>query len=387
MNYRRWMIGVVALLWLATFGASAAPYRQIDFNGAAHPGLKRIALFSIDEPRKFAIEGRGVNPLLLFGALGGAIAEAELDPYAKALADRKIRIGASLVAALKLELQSRGYEVIEVPSPPVSVSDALKKETLAPVASADAMLIVTLPVNGFKLSSSKDAYEPLLVVSARLIAAERSEPLYNKGYTVGLQPKSGDGGGRFLQSDARYAGDAQSIVTMAEETSGGIIAAHKQIAARIAADLAPSRAYAESPPRTSMRVVAPPAVTPPSEGRDVVQEGTTYIGSMRCGAYEGTGRVEFPGAWVAPARMMIRGGQATMERGDGKYSESLSGRVDGSMMGLRGRGAMNATPNAYWVTHVWGQFSGTQDRFDGTAEIADSKGQIFRRCSVDLVRH
>ncbi|MGZ4543473.1 MAG: hypothetical protein ACXVXI_10195, partial [Mycobacteriaceae bacterium] len=92
-------------------------------------------------------------------------------------------------------------------------------------------------------------------------------------------------------------------------------------------------------------VSAPASVTPPSEGREVVQEGTTYIGSMRCGPYEGTGHVEFPGAWVAPARMMIRGGQATMERGDGKYSESLSGRVAGSVMGLQGRGAMNATPN------------------------------------------
>lgn len=240
MNLRHLALWLLVLVHFAVGAQPAKPSTQVEFDRAAHASLRTIALLSIDEPRKYVIEGSGRNPLLLFGPIGGAIAGAQLHPYAKALADKKIAIASSLFANLKAELEAEGYKVIPAESPEVPATD-VRKDTVGPVPGADATLIVTLPINGFMLSESKDSYQPLLVVVARLIAPGHGEPLYRKGFAVGLKAKTGDGGGRFLKSDAKYSGDANAIIQRAEETSVGLIAAHKEMAKRIASDLAPAR--------------------------------------------------------------------------------------------------------------------------------------------------
>jgi hypothetical protein len=131
-------------------------------------------------------------------------------------------------------------------------------------------------------------------------------------------------------------------------------------------------------PAPEQAAQVPPAATAPAP------QERSYVGSLRCGAYEGTGTVEFPGPWVAPIRMTVTGAQVRMQRSDGRYSESLTGSVDGSNLSLAGRGAMYATPNAYWVTSVKAAYSAEGTRVDGSAQLAESTGRVFRRCTVDL---
>ena len=100
-----------------------------------------------------------------------------------------------------------------------------------------------------------------------------------------------------------------------------------------------------------------------------------YAGSLRCGAYDGPDQVPSPAPWVAPVRVSVTGAQASMRRGDAKYSESLAGRVDGSGMTLEGRGGMVATPQLYWTTRLWGGFSPDGSRFDGQAHLIDMRGR------------
>jgi hypothetical protein len=135
--------------------------------------------------------------------------------------------------------------------------------------------------------------------------------------------------------------------------------------------------------RSAAAAVTAPASIPAAAAP--ARPASDYTGTLRCGAFEGTGRVESPGPWAAPVRVSIQGGRATMQRGDDKYSESLSGSVVGDHLVLEGRGAMHATPTAYWLTKVSGRFQQEGGRFDGSAQIADSRGNVFRRCSVDLV--
>ena len=145
-------------------------------------------------------------------------------------------------------------------------------------------------------------------------------------------------------------------------------------------------AVGEAETRDLSYVGTTPTVATTSSPRNVATgaHDGEYTGSLRCGAYEGAGTVEFPRPWDALVTMRVQGGQATMHRGDGKYSETLTGRADGSHMALEGRGAMAATPAAYWVTKVSGAFA-SGNRFDGSALLADAKGQVFRRCTVSLV--
>jgi hypothetical protein len=366
----RFLLASLVLL----LAACAAPPRVSLAPGALQTS-QSITIVVPPEPQ--ALFFYGFHPGMAFGAVGGAIAGAQFAQTGESLSASMRSQGlsphAALARSVQRELGAAGYTVRTASVPWSDAGPANREPRLQQLGPEHQRVLVLNPRQvGFASFGLTQPYRPVVRMTATLYGTDRARPLYagavQTGYNIDQEGwiKVPPGSIDFnLQSDL-LAQPARA----ADAFRDGVA----RVARATVQDMVGSQPALASPRAPATRDGPAP------------EAAREYAGSLRCAAYEGAGRVDSPGPWVAPVQVRVSGVQATMHRGDGKYSESLTGRVSGSDLRLEGRGAMNATPMAYWVTRVWGAFSPDGGGFDGKAELADPRGSLLRRCTVDLVR-
>lgn len=150
----------VALILILLTSCASAP--KISFRPGVRETIKRVALIDIPEPSQYIFypgQSTAASPLMLFGAIGGAIAggieakrQAEAtNKFTDAVAPLKPELTATLNDKLEEKLCEKGYCVIRIPPPPMT--DNGKDYDLTKVEGEfDAIIVPTLTA-GYSLKS------------------------------------------------------------------------------------------------------------------------------------------------------------------------------------------------------------------------------------------
>jgi hypothetical protein len=180
----------VVLIAIALSACSSATAPKVAFQPQAKQTIMRIALIEIPEPIQYSmIPGRSLSasPLMLFGALGGAIyggievsrIQAASTRFTEAVLPYKPDISSSLLEQLETGLKRKGYEVVRVHQPP-KTSDGKAYDLTKIEGTFDAVLIGTL--NG-GYSAGSNGVAPRLVASFTLVTKSGTEPLFADLYS------------------------------------------------------------------------------------------------------------------------------------------------------------------------------------------------------------
>lgn len=113
----------------------------------------------------------------------------------------------------------------------------------------------------------------------------------------------------------------------------------------------------------------------------------SWSGTYRCGAYAGSGRVDYAAGFTANVSMTVQSDRVTLTRGSKSYQESVAGTLSADRtLTLEGGGNSLVGNSAGWRTRVTGRFSGDEPRFEGTAQLSTPAGALLRDCAVTLTK-
>jgi hypothetical protein len=280
----------------------------------------------------------------------------------------------SLAQALKTELEAAGHPVRVVQLPWIDKGGLATPELQRLGAGHDRVLAVNASQVGFMTDGVTGNYFPLVRARFSLYGADRNQLLYDGHHTTG-PVKSGEGWTQLPLVGPGFR-SYEALTAQPALTAGAMREALALVARSAVRDLQGAAGAARP-------VVATGQPTPPA----VAALAGEWSGTVRCGAFQGNGRVDNPDGWQVPARMTLSGGAATVVRGNAQYTETLNGQVEADLqLVLSGHGAMHATPDLRWATQFAGRFAPDHAQFGGKGTLVDRQGRLMRHCTIELQR-
>ena len=235
----------VALLASALLCACATQIPKQAFDKKTGESLKSVALVEFPDPNIYSVLGLTQSaytaPLLLFGAIGGAImgtanisiAQEQAKRLSEAMKPHQPNASSNLLAELEAQLKARGFEVTRIKAPEKKTEDDKELSYAEAGVTQDAILESKISLAGYRWRDGRLA--PLVGVRVRLLAKTGQPALYADLIQYG--DKMND---QFVDipADPKYEfSDLDKLYAGGNLAAEGIRAGTKQIANRIAADL------------------------------------------------------------------------------------------------------------------------------------------------------
>jgi hypothetical protein len=181
---------VVSLLIFALLSGCASVSQQA-FQRPSDKPLKKIAFIKIPEPPIYYAMDWG-NPGMMFGAIGGAIAGAQINAETKQFNDMVSSTGQLKAEIfydrLSSDLQRLGYEIIPVEVPREEPGKLLESYDGLSQSNADAILDVVIAPMGIGYSTvnlfERD-FRPDVRINVNLISRYSKGVLYAKSFMYG----------------------------------------------------------------------------------------------------------------------------------------------------------------------------------------------------------
>jgi hypothetical protein len=185
----------LSLILILLTACASAP--KVAFRPEVRETIKRVALIDIPEPSQYFFypgQSTAVMPLMLFGAVGGAVAggievKRQSDAtkkFTNAVAPLKPELTSTLNDKLEEKLCEKGYSVIRMPPPPKA--DNGKDYDLTKVEGDFDVIIVPTLTAGYSLQSGK--VTPQVRSGISVYSGSGAEILFADTY-VYCQSKSG----------------------------------------------------------------------------------------------------------------------------------------------------------------------------------------------------
>lgn len=181
MRYLKSFVGLLGFVFLA--GCASVP--QQTFHRPTEQPLKKIALITIPDPA-FYHAMDWANPGLMFGAVGGAVAGAQMNAQTKQfnnLISSKGLVKATLLSGeLAAKLRQYGYEVVRVDLAHKKPSELLESYDGLANDKVDAILDVVFAPYGAGYSTVNlfdREFRPDVRVKAKLVSKYSGKVLYS----------------------------------------------------------------------------------------------------------------------------------------------------------------------------------------------------------------
>lgn len=246
------LVGVLVALTLLSSGCATVERKPLAADEAAkiksvsvvnYPPIEKIGLWGV--PRGSGSEAS--MGLLLFGAIGGAIAggiqagitNTRLEALNVAMKDHVPPLRAMLEDELSKLLVERGIQVDKVPMPETKPDS---KELAFSKIQTNADAVVAIGIGFAGLDNNSNEPGPVIIGGARLYRPKSEDQLMYEPFAYGMKPEYGAESWTLLEVDAKHR--IPTLDSAAEHKSvvaEGLVEGVRKIAVRIADLIKPPR--------------------------------------------------------------------------------------------------------------------------------------------------
>ncbi len=228
---RSWIAG--GLLAALTSGCASVP--RIELDGRSSARIGKIALLKVAAVPSPTVANSGGAAAAL--GLVGAVAQAAVDAnhgltYASAFGARTAALAPATTEALADALSKDGYEVVTLQEEAKVAGDGDDVDLSAVRTDADAILAVWFTTVGYVSPPRSPAYQPVVVMKARMIDARSRGDLWFKTYIGGYDMRVNDA--VYVPSGQQYRYDSFDVLMDAgAESVEGMVDVIEAIVARM----------------------------------------------------------------------------------------------------------------------------------------------------------
>lgn len=228
---------VALVITVATLSACASfPKQQLDQSAARK--IEKVAVVDAREPVKYITMNFG-HPGMMFGAIGGAIAGADMEAkgtqFTEAVRGKGFSIAGRLSEKITEYLRQNGYKVERVPDTRAEIDGKLVLDYKAINTDADAILNVTPTMVGYISTRGFNSYAPAVGVIAEMVGKNGSDVLYREFFMYGWEPSAGQWIHVPAQSSYSFSG-FQDLIDQSANAAAGLTAGADVLSQRLAQD-------------------------------------------------------------------------------------------------------------------------------------------------------
>lgn len=222
---------------IAALSACASVPKQALDQGAARK-IGKIALVDARDPAKYTVLNFG-HPGMLFGAIGGAAAGADMETkgtqFTGAVRTKGLDVAARLSEKIAQNLSRNGYQVHRAAAAWEQKDGKQVLNYKAIQTDADAILNVTPTMVGYVSTHGFNSYIPAVGVIAEMVGKNGSDVLYRELFMYGWEPSAGQWVHLPAPESSRF-GSFQELMEHSAAAGAALIAGADAVSERVAKD-------------------------------------------------------------------------------------------------------------------------------------------------------
>ncbi|MDD5059045.1 MAG: hypothetical protein PHQ60_14345 [Sideroxydans sp.] len=200
--------------------------------------IDKVAIVDAREPVKYVTMNFG-HPGMMFGAIGGAIAGADMEAkgtqFTNALRSKGFAIAQHLTDKTAENLLKRGYKVEHVPDTRVEKEGKLVLDYKEVKTDADVVMNITPTMVGYVSTRGVNSYIPTVGIVVEMVSKNSSEVIYREHFMYGWEPSAGQW--IHVPAETGYSYSSfQDLMDKSANAADGLTSGAELVSARIAQD-------------------------------------------------------------------------------------------------------------------------------------------------------